>query len=95
MKRLIAVALTGVALAGLTAGCAPTAALQGARAAYASAKAAGAKEKAPYEYYAATIYLNLADVVNKEKAYPQAKAFAEKSQEFSRQAFEKAGGGVK
>jgi len=68
-----------VALAGLLAGCAPTAALQGARDAYATAKAAGAKDKAPYEYYAANIYLNLADVVNKEKAYPQAKAYALKS----------------
>lgn len=95
MKRLIAVSLAGVALAGLMAACAPTAALQGARDAYASAKAAGAKEKAPYEYYAAKVYLDLAEGVNQEKAYPQAKAFSQKSQEFSKQAFEKAGGGVK
>lgn len=95
MKRAIGPTLAGVALAGLLAACAPTAALQGASDAYATARKAGAKEKAPYEFYAAKIYLDLAREVNKEKAYPQAKEFAEKSVGYSRQAFEKSGGGVK
>lgn len=95
MKRRIALLVAGVALTGFLGGCAPTAALKEARNAYSTARAAGAKEKAPYEYYAAKVYLDLAEGVNKEKAYPQAKEFAKKSEDFSRQAFQKAGGGVK
>lgn len=95
MKRAIGPTLAAAALAGLLFGCAPTAALKGAGDAYASAKSAGAKDKAPYEFYAAKIYLDLAREVNKEKAYGPARSFAEKSLEFSRQAFEKSGGGVK
>ena len=64
-------------------------------AAMASARKAGAKDKAAYEFYASQVYLQLAREANKDKAYPEAKAFAEKSQTFSRQAFEKSGGGVK
>jgi hypothetical protein len=76
-------------------GCAPTAALKGAHDAFLTAKNAGAKEKAVYEYYAAAAYLRLAKVVNEEKEYSQAKVFAEKSMDFSKQAFQKSGGGAK
>ncbi|MBI5014416.1 MAG: DUF4398 domain-containing protein [Deltaproteobacteria bacterium] len=95
MKHRFALIVAGVTVAGFLAGCAPTAALKSARDAYTSAKTAGAKDKAPYEFYAAKVYLDLAEGVSAEKAYSEAKVFAQKSQEFSRQAFEKAGGGVK
>lgn len=94
MRRLLA--WTAAALfAALVAGCAPTAVLKGAQDSFQSAKGAGAKDKAPYEYYAAKVYLELANTANKDKAYGPAKDYALKSSELSKQAFEKSGGGVK
>ena len=94
MRRLLR-GSAAVVCAALVAGCAPTAVLKGANDAFQTAKGAGAKEKAPYEYYAAKVYLELADTANKDKAYGQAKTYAEKSTELSKQAFEMSGGGVK
>jgi hypothetical protein len=95
MKQRWSISLTSFVGLVLLAACAPTAVMKGAQLSYQDAKKAGAKEKAPYEFYASKVYLDLADLANREKAYPSAKGFAEKSQELSRQAFEKAGGGVK
>ena len=95
MSQFSAICFRTIAVFGLLTGCAPTAVLNTAQESYKSARTAGAKEKAPYEFYAAKAYLELAGVANEEKNYKQAEDFARKSQEFSTQAFQKAGGGVK
>ena len=88
------VVLVGLA-AGLGFGCAGAGKnLQQAQESFSQARDAGAETKAPYDYYAAENYLQLAEHEFDEVDLKQTTVYAEKSLEFSRQAFEKAGGGA-
>jgi len=80
---------------GLAAGCATANALQSAKDSFARAKAAGAEKKAPYEYYAAEIYLSLAQHEADDGDRAGVRDFTEKSQNFSFEALQKATGGAK
>jgi predicted lysophospholipase L1 biosynthesis ABC-type transport system permease subunit len=77
-----------------TVGCASVAAVGRARDSMERAKMMGAEVKAPYEYYAAEVYLDLAEHEKDELDLRRAKIYAEKSEAFALQAIEKAGGGV-
>jgi hypothetical protein len=69
--------------------------LTNAQEALAKAKAAGAETKAPTEYYMAQEYLGKAEHEVAEGDRPFAKEMAEKSEQFSKAALQKAGGGAK
>ena len=60
MRELARALLMLLLPAILAAGCASATALQKADTAFGQAKAAGAETKAPFEYYAAEAYLDLA-----------------------------------
>lgn len=93
MRRKV---LSGAAvfLAGILAvGCTATRAVKNARASFEQAKAAGAEQKAPYEYYAAEAYLGLAEHEVDEGDTKQAREFAAESGKYSAEAIGKAGGG--
>jgi len=61
----------------------------------AKAKAAGAETKAPADYYLAEEYLKKAEHEVAEGDRPFAKELAEKSEQHSKAALQKAGGGAK
>lgn len=95
MRRTV-LASAAVLLAGiLAAGCTAAGALRNARASFEKAKAAGAEQKAPYEYYSAEAYLDLAEHEVDEGDTKQARAFAAESRKHSADAIGKAGGGGK
>ena len=94
IKGIVAAGLFAVA-AGVLAGCASAGALQNAKASFEKAKAAGAEQKAAYEYYAAEAYLDLAQHEADEGDGSQARAYAAESGKYSARAIEKAGGGAK
>ncbi len=88
-------ALLAVALAVALAGCGAYGAVGRAQNALNDAKAAGAEVKAPYEYYSAQVYLDLAVHERDEMDLRQARAWARQSADFSARALEKAGGGAR
>ncbi|GAB4372460.1 MAG: hypothetical protein Kow00128_21220 [Deltaproteobacteria bacterium] len=96
MRHLPRALLVLLLPAFLAAGCASTAALKKADTAFGQAKAAGAESKAPFEYYAAEAYLDLA---HHEKAEGERGSviveFSKKSEQYSAEALQKAGGGTK
>ena len=75
-----------IALVALLGGCASTAAVNGARDEFRAAKAAGAKEAAPFEYYASKAYLELAQFASGAKDHGQAKAWSEESRQYAAEA---------
>ena len=83
--------LTCFALGALLTGCASTAAVQGAREDFLAAKAAGAKEAAPFEYYASKAYLELARQVSKAEDHAQARVWSKQSQAYAAEAIRLAG----
>lgn len=96
MRRLWALTLAVILSVAMAAGCTSTAtSMKNARAALDNAKAAGAEEKAPYEYYMAESYFGLAEHEVQEGDKKGVKEFAEKSEKFSADAVNKAGGGAK
>ena len=95
MRRTWIVLCTALLIAGLSAGCATSNAIQSARAQLQKAKGAGADWSAPFEYYAAEAYLGKA-VFQAEKGDPKAaNVFTEQSRAYSAQALQMAGGGAK
>ena len=95
MRRAWIVLCTALLIAGLSAGCATSNAIQSARAQLQKAKGAGADWSAPYEYYAADAYLTKA-VIEAEEGDPNAaNVFTEQSRTYSAQALQMSGGGAK
>ncbi len=84
-----------VLVAGVGVGCGASNSLQQAQGSLVSAREAGAETKAPYEFSSAETYLQLAQHEFDEVDLKQAAIYAGKSQDFSRQALEKAGGGAR
>ncbi|MDF1552395.1 MAG: hypothetical protein P1P84_05000 [Deferrisomatales bacterium] len=78
--------LCGVALGVLFAGCASTGAVQGAREEFLAAKGAGAKDAAPFEYYASKAYLELARHASAAEDHAQARAWSKQSREYAAEA---------
>ena len=95
MKRPWAMMFALLMAAFLIAGCSSATAVKNARTSFEKAKASGAEAKAPYEYYAAEAYLGLAEHEKEEGDRKGANMFAEKSEKFSAEALQKAGGGAK
>lgn len=91
MRRALLAASLVVALAG----CGAYGAIGRAQNALNDATAAGAEVKAPYEYYSAQVYLDLAVHEREEVDLRQARAWAQQSADFSAQALEKAKGGAR
>jgi len=79
----------------LAAGCASTTALRKADGSFGQAKAAGAESKAPFEFYAAEAYLGLAHHEQAEGDRKGVVEFSGKSEKYSAEALQKAGGGMK
>lgn len=94
MRHLARALLVSLLPAFLAAGCAPTAALRKADGAFANAKAAGAESKAPFEYYAAEAYLDLAHHEKAEGDRGGVVEFSKTSEKHSAEALRKAGGGT-
>lgn len=80
-----------VALGALLVGCASTAAVQGAREEFLAAKDAGAKEEAPFEYYASKAYLELARHASETEDHAQARAWSKQSRQYAAEAIRLAG----
>lgn len=80
-----------VALGVLLAGCASTAAVQGAREDFLAAKDAGAKEEAPFEYYASKAYLELARHASEVEDHAQARVWSKQSRQYAAEAIRLAG----
>jgi len=95
MKRTWVLLLAFVLCAGLVAGCATDNAIQNARMSLDKAKAAGAQNKAAFEYYAAEEYLKKAEFQAQKGDYKHADGFTKQSQEYSAKALQMAGGGAK
>ena len=95
MNRICKALLVLLLPAFLAAGCTSATALKNARTAFDKAKAAGAETKAPYEYYQAEAYLDLADHERADGDRPAVRDFAAKSEKYSAEAIQKAGGGAK
>jgi len=96
MKRTWVGLWAAVLTAGLlAAGCASVSKIQGTRATLDQAKAAGAVEKAPFEYYAAEAYLKKAVVEEEEGDTKAAESFRKQSEAYAVKALEMAGGGAK
>ena len=82
MRRVIGC----VALTVFLAGCASTAAVQGAKDGFRMSKKAGAKESAPFEYYASKVYLELAQFASGAEDHGQARKWSEESKRYSTEA---------
>jgi len=95
MRQLARAFLVLLLPAILAAGCASTTALKNASTAFGQAKAAGAETKAPFEYYAAESYLDLANHEKAEGDRDMVVDFSQKSEKYSAEALQKAGGGMK
>ena len=86
---IVVVAVLALAMAG---GCASAAKVSKARSSFKQARELGAEQKAPYEYYAAEVYLEMAEHETEEGDSKQSGYFAEKAVNFAEQAIEKSGG---
>ena len=85
-----------ILIAGLLAvGCASTSKIRSTRATLDRAKAAGAVDKAPFEYNAAEAYLKKAVVEAEEGDSKAAESFRQQSEEYAVKALEMSGGGAK
>ncbi|RMG61062.1 MAG: DUF4398 domain-containing protein [Deltaproteobacteria bacterium] len=95
MKGKTIVLVLAFALALFISGCASTRYISDARGYLEKAKAAGAVEKSPYEYYLAEEYLSYAEHENEEGDRKQAEIFAREAIDHAKKALEESGGGVK
>ena len=85
-----------VLVVGLSlAGCATANKIQGTRATLDKAKAAGAMQKAPFEYAAADAYLKKADHQLKKGDTKAAESFRKQADAYAVKALEMSGGGAK
>jgi len=91
MRRtgLVVSLLLAMAMAG---GCAASGKVKLAESSFERAGELGAEQKAPYEYYAAEAYLELAEHEVSEGDGKQADVFAEQASAFAEQAISKSGG---
>ncbi len=76
MKRTLFYFLSALLFAGLISGCGSIKYVHRAQTSFDEAKAAGAEQKAPFEYYAAEEYLSLSEHENEEGDHSQTKIFA-------------------
>jgi hypothetical protein len=76
----------------MTGGCATSGQVKMAGSSFQKAGELGAEQKAPYEYYAAEAYLEMAEHEVEEGDTKQAAFFADKAGKFAEQAIEKSGG---
>ena len=76
----------------ITGGCATYSKVKMAKSSFQKAVELGAEQKAPYEYYAAEAYLDLAKHESTEGDGKQAVIFAEQANSFAEQAIVKSGG---
>ncbi len=89
-RRAALAAAGGLVLLG---GCATNRTLVEARDTLEQARETGAEARTPYDYYAAEVYLDLAEHEWREFDYPQTAAYAEKALDHAKKAVESAGGG--
>lgn len=82
MRWIICCATVGAFLAG----CASTSAVQGAKEDFRAAKKAGAREGAPFEYYASKAYLELAQFASGAEDHGQARTWSEESKRYAAEA---------
>lgn len=94
MKTIWSKAIVALACGALFAGCAAHA-ISSAQASLNRAKTAGAETTAPGDYYLAEEYLKAASAEADEGNRGKARDFAGKSEMYSAQAIQKAGGGAK
>ncbi len=85
--------LAAVAVAGLLGGCATLGTVGKAREALGQAEAAGAETKAPYDYYAARAYLEMAEHEKDELDWKAAHEWAQRALDHASRALAGAGGG--
>lgn len=95
MKRWMRCLTVAAVAATLLGGCASMSAMKQARQAFGEAGKATAESKAPYEYYAAQEYLRMAEHEMQISDFKAAGEFAAKSEDFSRKALTKSGGGAR
>jgi len=95
MKTIGSGAAVVLTCAALFAGCSTANAIQNAKVSMDKAKAVGAEEKDPMDYYLGQAYLDAANEETKEGDNSMARDFAAKSQKHSEDAIQKAGGGAK
>ena len=95
MKRPWVAVWAVVLIVGLAAGCATSNAIESARMSLDKAKAAGALNKAAFEYYAAEAYLGKAVQQAEKGDNKQAEIFTKQSVGYSTKALEMAKGGAK
>lgn len=95
MKRTLVYFLSALLFAGFISGCGAIKYVNRAQKSFDEAKAGGAEQKAPFEYYAAEEYLSLAEQENEEGHHAHTKIFAETSMKYSSEALEITGGGAR
>lgn len=95
MRRTWIVLCTALLIAGLSAGCATSNAIQSARAQLQKAKGAGADWSAPFEYYEGEAYLKKAVFSAEIGDNHAADVFTKQSSDYSAKALEMAKGGAK
>jgi hypothetical protein len=91
MKVVLRVLVIVLSLA-MAGGCAHLGKVDKAAESFQKAEELGAEQKAPYEYYAAKAYLDMARHEVEDSDRKQAGIFAEKSMSFAEQAISKSGG---
>lgn len=95
MKRYIVFTVVLLFLIGALSGCSSRKYVNRARTSFETAKTEDAEVKAPFEFYAAEAYLDLAEHELEEGDHSQSKVFAEESEKYSAEALEIMGGGVR
>lgn len=95
MKRRMPCLMSVLLVAALLTGCSSLKYVKKARTSFSEAKAAGAENDAPFEYYSAEAYLELADHEIEEGDNPQARIFADESEKYSAEALDITGGGTR
>jgi hypothetical protein len=95
MKRIILYLGLFLLITGLISGCSSMKYVKRAQSSFDDAKAAGAENGAPFEYYAAEEYLELSEHENDEGDHSQAQIFADESEKYSAEALKITGGGAK
>lgn len=91
IRRIVLVVLMSLAMA-MIGGCAASGKVEMAGSSFKQARELGAEQKAPYEYYAAEAYLEMAEHEITEGDGKQAGVFAEQARQFAEQAISKSGG---
>jgi hypothetical protein len=95
MRRLGILIAVALFASGSLFGCSTDRMVRQANDSFEKARQAGAETKAPYEFYAAQEYLELAEHEKDEMDNKQARIWAEQSLKHSAAALDKAGGGGK